>query len=311
MRRVGLKGDVIIPGCTVHTTGEIIHRRGLSGLPATAKGEKMSKKMILLVLLGLGRVSASAAGGPAFTETRLNDRVLVLLHAPWAETMTAVDAGPGLVVVDTWGSLKAAEKARRRIESLFHKPVLFVINTHHHWDHTFGNQAFKDAVIVGHRFCAGDMSASYGDPKIRKSKLEESVFLADNASIRKYIQDVEAESAGGGFRLCPPSRAVGDRDTLRIGNLTVLLYHTPGIHTRSNLTVFIPELGVVFGRRDFAGGGPIQLEPGANPSKIARVLESILAAGKPVRYLIPGHGEAIAGPDLKDAIQRLKRMDSR
>jgi glyoxylase-like metal-dependent hydrolase (beta-lactamase superfamily II) len=275
----------------------------------------MLKKVILLVLFSVGRASVFSAPSDSagFKEARLSDRVLVLLHAPWAETMTVVDAGPGLVMVDTWGSLRAAEKARKRIDGLFHKPVLFVINTHHHWDHTFGNEAFAGgaARIVGHRFCAVDMRASYGDPKVRKSKLEESARLADNNEIRSYIQGIIAETSEDNFRLCPPDLPAGERDTLSAGDLTIVLYHTPGIHTRSNLTVFIPQLGIVFGRRDFAGGGPINLEPGADPLNISRVLESILAAGKPIRYLIPGHGEAVEDPNLNDAIQRLKRMDSR
>jgi glyoxylase-like metal-dependent hydrolase (beta-lactamase superfamily II) len=257
-------------------------------------------------------IRAAASSGPAgsagFTETRLNDRVLLLHHAPWAETMTVVDAGPSLIVVDTWGSFRAAEKARVRVEAIFKKPVTHVINTHHHWDHTFGNQAFGGAVIVGHRFCAGDMRASYGNSAVRESKLKESASLADNAGIRRYIQEVEKESAGDGFRLCPPNRAARDRDTLFIGDLTILIYRTPGIHTRSNLTAFIPELGIVFGRREFAGGGPVRLEPGADPRKVSRVLEDILSVGKPVRFLIPGHGEAVVNPDLTDAVKRLKGM---
>jgi glyoxylase-like metal-dependent hydrolase (beta-lactamase superfamily II) len=275
----------------------------------------MSKKMILLVLFSLGRASAFPAppDSAGFTEARLSDRVLVLFHAPWAETMTVVDAGPGLVIVDTWGSPRAAGKARKRIDGLFGKPVLFVINTHHHWDHTFGNAAFAggSARIVGNRFCAGDMVASYGDPKFRHLKLQESARLADNDEIRSYIQGVIAETSGDNFRICPPDLPVGEQDTLSAGDLTIVLYHTPGIHTRSNLTVFIPELGIVSGRSGFAGGGPINLEPGADPAKIARVLESILATGKPVRYLIPGHGEAVESPDLKAAAKRLRGMISK
>jgi glyoxylase-like metal-dependent hydrolase (beta-lactamase superfamily II) len=278
-----------------------------------SQGEPMRVLLsyVLLYFALLGSVCATAGDSDQFIETRLNERVLLMHHAPWSETMTVVDAGPSLIVVDTWGSLQAAEKAKARIEAIFEKPVSHVIDTHHHWDHTFGNQAFKCATIVGHRFCAGDMRASYGNPAIRKSKLKESASLADNDAIRRYILEAEAESAGDGFRLCPPDREAGDRDALSVGDLTVLLYHTPGIHTRSNVTVFIPELGIAFGRREFAGHGPITFEPGADPVTIARVLEEILASGKPIHYLIPGHGEAVVDPDLKAAAKRLNGRDSK
>ena len=128
------------------------------------------------------------------------------------------------------------------------------------------------------------------------------------ASLREYIHSVGVESSADTFQLLLPNRSVNERETVHAGNLTVLLYHTPGIHTRSNLTVFIPELGIVIGRSEYSDPGRIVLEAGADPAKIARVLEEILATGKPIRYLIPGHGDAIENPDLKPGIARLKGM---
>jgi glyoxylase-like metal-dependent hydrolase (beta-lactamase superfamily II) len=117
----------------------------------------------IIVMCGAG------AKSPISRETRLSDRVLILYHAPWNETMTAIDAGPSLIVVDAWGSLAAAREARVRIEGIFHKRVGYVVNTHHHWGHTFGNAAFADAVIVGHEFCPQDMKDDYADAAKRKA----------------------------------------------------------------------------------------------------------------------------------------------
>ncbi len=275
----------------------------------TAKSFPMVGARAFLFLSLWGLACGADGDSTLFTETRLNDRVLILHHAPWAETMTVVDAGSSLVVVDTWGSLRAAERAAVRIQKAFGKPVSHVINTHHHWDHTFGNQAFKGATVVGHRYCAVDMASSYGDPAVRKSKLEESALLADNGSIRRYVLEVANEAAGDSFRIRTPDHTVEHNDILAIGDLTVLLYHTPGIHTRSNLTIFMEELGIVLGRPEFAGNGPISLERGADASIIARVLRDILGSGSPVRYLIPGHGDAVENPNLDRAVVRLRGMD--
>ena len=216
-----------------------------------------------------------------------------------------MDAGSGLIVVDTWGSLAAAKQAKTRIEGLFHKPVRLIVNTHHHWDHTFGNGAFKGTEIIAHRFCAEDMKADYADTEKRKAYFEKSALESSYASIREYIGSVGAESSAQAFLLFPPNRSANERATLHVGNLTVLLYHTPGIHTRSNLTVFIPELGIVFGRREFSDSDKLVLEPKADPAIIARVLEEILSAGKPIRYLIPGHGSPVENPDLRSGIAKL------
>jgi glyoxylase-like metal-dependent hydrolase (beta-lactamase superfamily II) len=252
----------------------------------------------------------TAAEGADFSKIRLNDRELVLLHAPWQETMTVMDAGQSLIVVDAWGSLEAAKRAKALIDSTFHKPVRLVINTHHHWDHTFGNAAFAGAAaeIVGHRFCAEDMKADYADAGKRRAYFEWNASTTSNAPLREYIRSAGGESSEKTFRLVVPNRLADERDTLRVDGLTVFLYHTPGIHTRSNLTVFIPELGIVFGRWEFADPAKMKLEPEADPMKIARVLEEILASDKPVRYLIPGHGSPVENPDLKAGAERLRGM---
>ncbi|HEX9934547.1 MAG TPA: MBL fold metallo-hydrolase, partial [bacterium] len=262
-------------------------------------------------LTGLMMSFTVATRGADFTEVRLSDRVLVLMHAPWQETMTVIDAGPSLLVVDTWGSLEAARKAKARIDSIFGKPVRYVVNTHHHWDHTFGNAAFPESEIVGHRFGARDMRADYADAEERKNYFKRNASTTSYQSLREYIADVGKETSEKAFRLFFPNRLSGERDTLRVGDLTVLLYHTPGIHTRSNLTVFIPELGIVIGRREFVDGTSLKLEPGADPAVIARVLEEIVASGKTIRYLIPGHGRPIESPDLKVALEWLKGTGSK
>jgi hypothetical protein len=152
--------------------------------------------------------------GADFSETRLTDRVLVLQNAPWAETMTVIDAGSSLLVVDTWGSLAAAKKARIRIDGIFHKPVRYVINTHYHWDHTFGNAAFPGAEIVGHRTCAEDMTIDYGDVSARKRIFEGNVSETENASLRTYILNTGREASDSTFPLVLPTRFMERRGTL-------------------------------------------------------------------------------------------------
>ena len=261
--------------------------------------------MLIPFVMFLDLTGAMNAAGADFKEKRLTDRVLILKHAPWEEIMTVIDTGSSLLVVDTWGSLAAAKSAKIHIDSVFHKPVRYVINTHHHWDHTFGNAAFPGAEIIGHRFCAEDMIADYGKADVRKSYFKGNV---ENESLRTYILNTAKELENPEFRLVPPTRLTEERDTIRIGDLSVLIYHTPGIHTRSNITIFIPEMGILFGRRAFADIENLKLEKGADPLIIARVLEEILSSKKPVRYLIPGHYDPVENPDLKPAVEQLKRM---
>ena len=81
---------------------------------------------------------------PEFAEVA--DRVWVARYA-WADVnITAIGGERGLVVVDTHGSSAAGRVVLDDLDRLGVGPVTHVVNSHWHWDHTFGNVAFRDAV---------------------------------------------------------------------------------------------------------------------------------------------------------------------
>ncbi|MCK9910301.1 MBL fold metallo-hydrolase, partial [Microbacteriaceae bacterium K1510] len=55
-----------------------------------------------------------------------------------------VDLGDATLIVDTFGSIQAAEDLRLAAEQLTGRPAAYVFNTHWHGDHTYGNQVFAD-----------------------------------------------------------------------------------------------------------------------------------------------------------------------
>ncbi|MFX7874636.1 MBL fold metallo-hydrolase, partial [Acinetobacter baumannii] len=63
----------------------------------------------------------------------------------------------GVVVVDSFQSKDAARALLGEIRRITPKPVRFVVNTHYHFDHTGGDQVFRDAgaMIVAHRNVRG------------------------------------------------------------------------------------------------------------------------------------------------------------
>ncbi len=236
------------------------------------------------------------------------ERVMILKGECWSETMTVVDTGKTLVVVDTYASHKLAEKARTYIGKIFNKPVSHVINTHHHLDHTFGNQVFKKAVIIGHKFCMEDMKTEYADPANRLMVIKKILdSMEKNKHGREFLERVYEELKAG-FILTLPSLLVDDKYTLKVGDLTFKLYHVPGLHTRSNLTIYVPELGLVFTRGNFHQKYFPTLEPGVDMAKLVHSLEDILSYKKPVKFIIPGHGNPLPDPDLTISLAYFKRL---
>lgn len=59
-----------------------------------------------------------------------------------------VDFGDFTLVWDAMASEFAAKDLRRAAEELTNKPVSILVNSHHHMDHTRGNQAFQGCQII-------------------------------------------------------------------------------------------------------------------------------------------------------------------
>jgi glyoxylase-like metal-dependent hydrolase (beta-lactamase superfamily II) len=255
---------------------------------------------------GLLCAAACAQQDTVIREIPLGDRVLVLQHGFWAETLTVLDAGAGLVVVDTGSSPRAAMQAKDIMDRRFHKPVTHVINTHYHWDHTFGNQVFADAVIVGHRSCVADMNAAYATAEARSQALDKAMEGSPEL-LKEFIRGLKGQ-VGDDFRLTVPTHLVDDREVLQVGDLSIGLYHVPGLHTGSNLTVYVPELGLLFTRREFQRGSLPVLEPGIDMAKLIASLDAVRASGRPVRYLVPGHGDPVENPDLGVAMAYVRTL---
>ena len=63
----------------------------------------------------------------------------------------------GVLVID---SLRVPSFARDLISDVRHitdKPIQYLVDTHSHWDHSWGNEEFPEATIIGHENCYNEM----------------------------------------------------------------------------------------------------------------------------------------------------------
>lgn len=126
----------------------------------------------------------------------------------------------GIAVIDTGGSLKTGLALREAIRSVSNLPILYVINTHIHPDHIFGNAAFTQdkPTFVGH--------AKLPDAMERRRE----TYMRIN---QQWLGDAFA-----GSEMVKPTLLVKDAATLDLGDRKLLLTAHPTAHTNTDLTVF-------------------------------------------------------------------------
>ncbi|HET9764419.1 MAG TPA: quinoprotein relay system zinc metallohydrolase 2 [Casimicrobiaceae bacterium] len=194
-----------------------------------------------------------------------------------------------VAVVDTGGSYSVGRALREAIRAVTAKPVCYVINTHMHPDHVFGNAAFAGdgAEFVGH--------ARAPDALRRRGPN----YLA---ALKRDLGD-----AANGTQLVPPTRTIEGSASLDLGSRVLTLRSWPTAHTDADLTVF-DETTRTLWLGDLAFTGHIPVVDGNLRGFLAAIAE---LRTMPADRAIPGHGRAAAWPGALDAQEAyLRRLQA-
>ncbi len=177
-----------------------------------------------------------------------------------------------IAVIDSGGSKHTGEQLLQAIRNISKLPVRYVINTHVHPDHTYGNAAFQGESVhfVGHEKLANTML-------LRKEQYEKlnTSLLGD---------------AGKASTTIPPDTTVHDQLSLDLGDRVLQLQSQAVAHTHTDLTVLDSKTNTLFtGDLVFAQRTPVV--EGDIKGLIA-VLEKI----NQTQYalIVPGHGQESA-----------------
>jgi len=179
-----------------------------------------------------------------------------------------------VAVVDTGGSVEVGEELRAAVRRLTDKPIRYVINTHEHPDHIFGNAAF-----------AGDGITFVGHHNLPRELAERGAYY-----LRSYRAAL-GDRAIAEVRIIPPSRLVNDETTLDLGDrrLTLTAW-SPAAHTDCDLTVLDRSTGTLYaGDLVFLDHVPVV------DGSIKGWLQIIpRLAQLPALRVVPGHGQRVA-----------------
>lgn len=179
-----------------------------------------------------------------------------------------------VAVIDTQVNLPTAQELLKAVRSVTDKPIEYVINTHYHWDHTNGNQLFKDQ-----------------GAKVISSKLTKEFMIVRAPRQKEFL-------AGRGFELgndpLLPEITFEGEYAIDLGNMPLRFFFAGPAETDDAIAVHVPNEGVLMsGDTVMTGSFPIFGQPVWDEGLQGddQWMDTIrkLTALKP-RHIIPGHG---------------------
>ena len=209
---------------------------------------------------------------------RVSENVFWFQSEVYAQVTAGVVVGPQwAVVIDTLALPDETLGMREFIEHELSVPVRYVINTHYHADHAWGNCFFSGATVIAHELCR-ILLDQRGQPSLEAARKQ-------NAALRqvKIVLPHLTFSAG--------------EMNLRIGKKNLTILPAPG-HSSDGIAVLVEEDRILFAGDAFM---PLPYVVDGDIDEIAASIKKIGKMG--LENIVQGHGDIILRGEIDAAVR--------
>jgi cyclase len=209
---------------------------------------------------------------------RVSDNVFWFQSDVYAQVTAGVIAGPQwAVVIDTLALPDETLGIREFVEHELGVPVRYVINTHYHADHTWGNCFFPGATIIAHERCR-ELLFERGIPSLEAASKQNAVWRQ--------------------AKIVLPHLTFGQGEiTLRVGKKNLTFMPAFG-HSDDGISVLVEEDRVLFAGDAFM---PLPYIVDGNVDDIIDSMKRIGQMG--LENIVQGHGDIILRGEIEAAIK--------
>jgi cyclase len=277
-------------------------------------GGKMTRYRIRWLALFLMVLVGCAAGQGLFDIKPVADGVYAAIAKPAYKTncnAAVIILDDSVLVVDTHSKPSAARGLIAQIKTLTDKPVKYVVNTHFHWDHYQGNQAYPSSWPAGVEIISSEATRESieerGIPRVKRElltipqeiekmrgQLESASDAQQKAEIQSNLRQADDYLAElKSMQVTFPTMTFDHSLILHRKSRTVEILWLGKAHTDGDVFVYLPKEKVLVTGDALHGWTPYMGD--SYPYDWIRTLDA--AEKLDFQHVIGGHGDVIEGKE--------------